>query len=95
MPERQLLTEESSLPPPDAGLVLIRVFVTAYLKTQPRKRGEAFLAEAAAMLASEERLTKLFPIRPGADHAAVQRARREAVTAFELNLPTFLACLDD
>jgi hypothetical protein len=95
VPERQVASDDRSQPPPSASLVLIRVFVTAFLKTQPRKRSEAFLDEAAAMLASEDRLTELFPIRPEADHAAVRQARREAVAMFKLNLPTFLASIED
>jgi hypothetical protein len=85
--------ETDGLPEPDAALVLIRVLVQAHLATISRRRGEAFLRHATEILASEENLELLFPIRPRTQHAALNKARREAVGLFRQLLPSLIASL--
>lgn len=84
------------LPPPDPTLVLIRVFVEAYLATahlKPRARARAFLDVATNALATEESVALVFPIRPTSEHARVSLARRQAVALFRQYLPVFIARL--
>lgn len=81
------------LPPPSAELVLIRVFVTAYLATTTPRRANAFLREAARLLESEESVALLLPIRGASQYAQVAMARRSAVALFRQLMPTFVACL--
>lgn len=85
--------EADDLPEPDAAVVLWRVSVQAFIATAPRRRSERFLKAMAETLASEDAVSDILPIRPRGDHAAVQRARREAVAAFRQLLPAFLAAL--
>lgn len=84
------------LPAPSAELVLIRVMVCSYLATsgeRPKRRGAAFLSEAARLLENEDTVALLLPIRPASQHAELARARRRAVTLFRQLLPTFVASL--
>lgn len=84
----------SELPKPDASYVLIRVFVEAYLSTAhlPRKeRAPAFLQVASEILANEESVSLLLPIRPASEHAAVSSARRAALALYRQYLPVLLA----
>lgn len=91
-----LESEPEGLPTPSAELVLIRVFVTAYLATahtRPRKRADAFLTEASRLLESERTVALLLPIRPADQHAELSRARKQAVGLFRQLVPTFIASL--
>lgn len=84
------------LPEPSAELVLIRAFVVSYLSTchlKPSARAEAFLRHASELLATEDSVALLFPIRPETRQAEVNRARRQAVTLFRQLTPTFVAAL--
>ena len=82
-----------TLPSPSAALVLIRVFVSSFLATQPRKRGQAFLAHAATLLESEDALSVILPMRPASQDKDVARARQAAVRAFRALLPVFITAL--
>lgn len=84
-------TEQSDLPPPSPELVLIRIFVESYLATVPRKRAMAFMKQASEILATEESMALLFPIRPQSDHASIARARRQALAMYRQLMPTLLA----
>lgn len=81
------------LPAPSAEIVLIRVFVQAYLATTSRRRADAFLQHAAGILEDEESVSLLLPIRPSWQHGAVARARRGAVAIFRQVLPALIASL--
>jgi len=85
---------EVELPPPSAELVLIRVFVQSYLATcdlPPGERASAFLRHASGLLADEDSLSRVMPIRPPSGHAAVAKARLQALVLYEGLLPTFIA----
>lgn len=84
------LAPQSELPEPTATLVLFRVFVCAFLSVMGPKKGDAVLREMAEMLATEESLSSIMPIRPASQAHAVTKARREAVGAFRALLPAFL-----
>lgn len=89
-------TEAEPLPPPSAEMVLIRVFVTSYLATaheRPRKRADAFLAEAARLLENEHTVALLLPIRGAEAHRQLSSARRQAMALFRQLVPTFVASL--
>lgn len=81
------------LPPPSPEFVMMRVFICAVLRVTTPKKGEAILREMAEMLASEESLADVMPIRRSSQMAAVGRARREAVAIFRTYLPVFLGHL--
>lgn len=84
------------LPAPSAELVLIRVMVCAYLATaheRPKRRGRAFVREAARLLNSEDSVTLLLPGRSVGHHAGVTEAGRRAIAHFKQLLPTMLAAL--
>lgn len=86
--------EADDLPAPSAELVLIRVFVESYLATahrKPRERARSFMTVAAGILADEESVSLVFPIRPAPDQGAATRARRQALVMFRQLLPTLLA----
>lgn len=94
MSESAILPEE--LPPPDPSLVLLRVFAEAHLASAdlPRgRRGIAFVQVASEILATEESVSALFPIRPASQHAAVNRSRRMALAWMRHMMPVFLARL--
>jgi hypothetical protein len=81
---------------PTAEMVLIRVFVSAFLATadeKPKRRARAFLDAATRMLADEESVSVLLPHMPAAERLAVNRARRQAITLYRALLPTFVAKL--
>lgn len=84
------LAPPSELPEPSAVLVLFRVFLCAFLTVSGPKKGEAVLREMAEMLATEESLSSIMPIRPASQAHGVTKARREAVAAFRALLPAFL-----
>ncbi|WP_332690049.1 hypothetical protein [Devosia sp.] len=96
MPNARHIADQSApeeLPPPSAEIVLLRVFVSAYLTTNSRKKGDAFLRAAAEILASEESLAAVMPIRGASQAAAVSKARRGAIALFRALTPTFLGRL--
>jgi hypothetical protein len=87
---------DGDLPDPSAELVLIRVAIEAYLSTahvKPRNRARTFFDAASRILADEESVAALFPIRPAPKHSAVRKARRQAVAMWDAFVPTFLARL--
>lgn len=86
-------SEPEALPAPSAVLVLIRVLVQSYLATCGRRRAEAFLRYASELLADEESITQLLPLRPASQHAEVTKARREAVALFRRYVPAFIAAM--
>lgn len=75
-------------------LLLLRVFVSAYLHTVPRKKAEAFLREASALLATEEAVATLLPMRGPHDLARSTLARREAVAMYRSLLPVLVAAIE-
>jgi hypothetical protein len=88
--------ESEELPPPSPELVLMRVFVAAYIATaheRPKRRGRAFLRRAVRLLEQEDSIALLSPIRPSSQHVAVAKARRGAVSMFREYRPFFLAML--
>ncbi len=91
--DKRPVISTAGLPEPSAELVLIRVLMASYLATASPKRGAALLREASRLLESEEAIASVFPIRPGSHHAAMGAARRRAVMAFRLMMPTFVASL--
>lgn len=90
-------TEEAGgLPAPSPEMVLIRVFVQAYLSSaheKPRRRARAFLEAATRTLADEESVATLLPIRPKHERSAVAAARKEAIALYRQLLPAFIATL--
>lgn len=94
MGEAERSVEPTPIPGP--GVVLLRVFVEAYLATaheKPRRRARAFLDHASRLLATEESLARSFPLRPSGDHAAMTQARQEAIALYRAFLPTFIAAI--
>jgi hypothetical protein len=85
------MSAPEELPAPSAEIVLIRVFVQSYLATVSKRRGEAFLRHAADLLATEESLSGVTPIRPPKSQPAVTRARMQALALFRQYLPTLIA----
>lgn len=87
-------SQPDDLPAASPELVLIRVFVQAYIATaheKPRRRARAFLHRASTILADEESVSMLLPIRPAAAHAEVSRARRQALAMFRQLVPALTA----
>lgn len=94
MPDAVSPPEE--LPPPSAELVLIRVMVEAFLVSADLPKGKrAFGAVrvASEILATEETVAALFPVRPRSQQAAQARARRQAIAMFREWTPLFAARL--
>lgn len=90
----ETVPKAEELPAPSAEMVLIRVAIESYLATahmKPRERSRAFFDKASSILADEESVALLFPIRPASGHSSVSRARREAVAIWQAFAPTFLA----
>lgn len=84
------------LPAPSAELVLIRVAIQAYMASaheKPRRRARAFLTAASSILADEQSVSELLPIRPATAHARVMASRRAAVAIWRQMLPVFIAKL--
>jgi hypothetical protein len=79
------------LPPPSAEAILLRTAIMAFIAISGRRKAAAFLREMAVMLADEEAMSLIFPIRPSSNHAEVSRARREAIALFEAHLPAYMA----
>jgi hypothetical protein len=67
------------------------VFVQSYLATVSKRRGDAFLRHAADLLATEESLSGIMPIRPPAAHGSVSKARKQALAVFRAYLPVLIA----
>lgn len=86
-------SKPEDLPAPSAELVLWRVAVEAFLDTMPRKKGEAFLIRMGELLASEEAVSNILPIRPDSETEMVQAARVQAVAMFRQYLRVFMARL--
>lgn len=89
-------SEHDDLPAPSPELILWRLSIQAHLATAHlprRRRARAFLEQIASGLADEEAFSTLTVLRPPADHAALTRARRQAVRAFRALLPMFTAKL--
>ncbi|HEY9219513.1 MAG TPA: hypothetical protein VIO94_15810 [Phenylobacterium sp.] len=96
MPEPLEIERPSSaddMPPPSAEIVLVRVAISAYLATNSRKKGDAFLRAMAEILRDEESLSSIVPIRPAPNAANLQGARRGAIALFRALLPTLIAKL--
>ena len=88
-PEGAVAPEE--MPAPSAELILIRVFVEAFLATSTPKRARAFMSVATSILADEESVSLAFPIRPTQRQPQLTRARRGAVGLYKQLLPTLMA----
>lgn len=81
------------MPPPEVSLVLIRTGAEAIIRALGRKRGERFLREWLAILATEDSVSQILPIRPPADRADVMMARRGAVAWLRQVAPTLIAAM--
>lgn len=69
------------------------MLVQAHLATLPRKKGERFLAELAAIIETEERIRLLLPTRPAAQRRAQARSQDEAAAWLRQILPELLRSL--
>lgn len=78
------------LPPPSPEIILIRVAISAYLSTNSKKKGDAFLKAMAEILRDETSLAAVVAIRGPAQADAVAKARRGAMALFRALLPTLL-----
>lgn len=82
-----------SLPAPSAEIVLLRVFAEAFLTVMPRRKAERFLRVVSEIMATEESVSLVLPIRPASQSGEIRRARREAMSLYKQLLPTFVARL--
>jgi hypothetical protein len=82
------------LPPPTALAILFRVAMTHWLGSLPKSEALSVLRGMAEDLATEESLASVMLLRPPPEQAAVNRARREAISLFRRLLPVWLAALD-
>jgi len=92
MAEPQSVPEE--MPAPSAELVLMRVLFESFLASADMPKGRRALTSiriASEILASEESLALVFPIRPQSADAATSVARRQALAWFRQMAPVFLA----
>lgn len=80
-------------PAPSASLIVSRVIVEAWLRSVDRKTGAAFLENLACVLADQEEMASVVPIRRTERGAAAARAEREALAALRQMLPVFIATL--
>lgn len=62
---------------------------------KPRERARGFFELASRILADEESVAALFPVRPSATHGAVTMARREAVSMWQAFAPVFMARMSE
>ena len=87
------LADTDELPEPSAELVLLRVAVEVFIATADLKKGRGLAAMklASEILATEESVSLLFPIRPSSQHVAVNTARLQAIAMFKQWIPVFLA----
>lgn len=81
------------LPAPSAELVLLRTGAQAVVRTFGKRKGERFIREWAALLASEESVRMLFPARAPSDREAVTLAQRRALAWFRQVAPVLIATL--
>lgn len=85
------------VPPVSVELVLYRVLVCALLDALADECGpevaERFLRRQAELLADEQSLETVIPIRGRSEQQEVVRARRGAVAMFRRYLPVFVAKL--
>lgn len=89
--ELERASERDAMPAPSAEIVLMRVAISAYLETNSKKKGDAFLRSMAEILRDEESLSAIVPIRPAVNAKDVAHARRGAIALFRALLPTFVA----
>lgn len=83
----------AALPVPSAEMILLRVMVQAHLSTVSKRRGEAFLRACADILATEDSIALVVPIRDAGAHADIAVARKHAIAMFRGYLPTLIASL--
>jgi hypothetical protein len=86
----------ADLPRPDASLVLLGIFVEAFVATaheKPSRRARSFLTAATKGLSDLQDVTRLLPIRSTQEHEAEAEATREAITWARQRLPGFMARL--
>jgi hypothetical protein len=81
------------LPKATAELVLIRTQTQALTKVLGRKKSEKFMREWVALLATEETVRLLLPIRSPQDRETVSKVQREACAWVRQVLPTLIASL--
>lgn len=88
---------DGDVPPVSVELVLYRVQVCAMIDVLTEFIGpeaaERFLRRQAEMLADEQSLETVIPIRGRSQQAEVSRARKGAVAMFRRYLPVFVAKL--
>lgn len=93
MSEYAHASQNEELPEVSASLVLIRTGAEAVIRALGRKRGEKFLREWMNLLATEESVALLLPIRPTANRAEQSKAGREASAWLRAAAPTLIASL--
>lgn len=89
-------SEAVELPEPSFQTILWRAGTEAYLATAhlPRKqRAPEYLRIMGEILANEETVSLLFPIRPLSQRGALRVEQRKAVAIFRQLAPTFFARL--
>jgi hypothetical protein len=86
-------SEHSDLPEPSPELILLGVFVQAYISTHGPKKGERFLREAASVFEQYESFAEVIPIRRKDEHAAIAASRRTAYAWFRQMLGVYMAKL--
>ncbi len=95
MPERAFVPVEG-LPPMTPEFILWRATFEGLMEASkaPRRRRARVLVETTAqVMADEETLAQIMPIRPEREAAEVAKARRQAVALFRTYSPIFLARL--
>jgi hypothetical protein len=88
-------SREPTLPPatPELVLVFAKSAISAYLRTNRRKKGEDFLSAMADDLLSEESLANVLRIDNQSENAAWAEGRRGAIAHFRVMLPVLVAKL--
>lgn len=78
---------------PDGALATSRMIVEAWLQTVGREEGARFLKNLGVVLANQEEMSCVVPIRRTAAGKAAARAERDASSALRQMLPVFIARL--
>lgn len=88
-------TPEDRAPPPATSpeLILWRIQTAAMVGVLGPKKGQRFLRSMAELMANEESIAEITPIRGAASYAAIREARRAAIALYRQALPTLIARL--
>lgn len=81
------------MPPPAAYWAALRILAQAHVRAMPRRRGERFLKELAALVETEESIRLLYPTRPPSERQAQHMAQDEAAAWLRQALPMLIASL--